>query len=396
MIEKNLKKTIRPKICLIMPQVLPVPAVKGGAVETLAESIVKYNEKYKYLDLTIISIHDGKAVQRKELYPNTKFIFIKKTGIDKFTEILFRLFRKCFHKSFSLCTYDYKVLNHVKKYAFDRIVFEGGNSFFAKKYNNVVSKNDRMFHYHAVFRPNFSIQECFSSTIGISKYVTNEFIKNTDLNMRNYTLLNGIEINNFYKTNYDYDEIMKKHSLSKDDFVVLYVGRIFEGKGVYELAQACINVNISNIKLLIIGKGTGFNIKYINSLNKLVNKSNNVIQMVGYVDNEELYKYYNIANCVVMPSKCEEGAGLVQIEANACGKPTIVTNIGGIPEYATKHGTILIKLDDLINNIEQALLKVKNSYFDSTLIKDEVSLFSAENYYLNFVNIIEEDLKYGK
>lgn len=34
------------KICLVLPNAFPVPAVCGGAIETLVENIVKMNEKY--------------------------------------------------------------------------------------------------------------------------------------------------------------------------------------------------------------------------------------------------------------------------------------------------------------------------------------------------------------
>ena len=49
------------KICIITQGMLPVPAVKGGAVETLVEYILNCNEVGKKLDITVLSVEDEEA-----------------------------------------------------------------------------------------------------------------------------------------------------------------------------------------------------------------------------------------------------------------------------------------------------------------------------------------------
>ena len=46
------------KVLIITPCGLPVPAVKGGAVSTLMESIIKQNEINDQINLTVISSYD--------------------------------------------------------------------------------------------------------------------------------------------------------------------------------------------------------------------------------------------------------------------------------------------------------------------------------------------------
>ena len=65
------------KICLIIPNVFPVPAVKGGACEQLVTDFINENEKYKKLDITVISPFDEEAEQRSKIYNYTKFKYIQ-------------------------------------------------------------------------------------------------------------------------------------------------------------------------------------------------------------------------------------------------------------------------------------------------------------------------------
>ena len=44
------------KICIITSGALPVPDVKGGAIERLMTMLAEENEKYGLLDITILSM----------------------------------------------------------------------------------------------------------------------------------------------------------------------------------------------------------------------------------------------------------------------------------------------------------------------------------------------------
>ena len=66
------------KIAIITSGYMPVPATKGGAVETLVENILY--EKEKRVDnneFYIFTDFDIKAKQKSEKYKKSKFIWIK-------------------------------------------------------------------------------------------------------------------------------------------------------------------------------------------------------------------------------------------------------------------------------------------------------------------------------
>lgn len=62
--EKDANK--RPRVLLIPPPDLPVPAVQGGAVETLLTHLIRENEKQGRLDLLCASVPDEAARRAAE------------------------------------------------------------------------------------------------------------------------------------------------------------------------------------------------------------------------------------------------------------------------------------------------------------------------------------------
>ena len=56
------------------------------------------------------------------------------------------------------------------------------------------------------------------------------------------------------------------------------------------------------------------------------------VDLLGRIDEGTLVDLYRAADVGVVPTRSFEGFGLVVIEAAACGTPTIVTRVGGLPE----------------------------------------------------------------
>jgi glycosyltransferase involved in cell wall biosynthesis len=56
------------------------------------------------------------------------------------------------------------------------------------------------------------------------------------------------------------------------------------------------------------------------------------IRYVGSVQNEEKFDLFGRARCALVPSRCDEGFGMVSIEAMACGTPVAALANGALPE----------------------------------------------------------------
>lgn len=144
----------------------------------------------------------------------------------------------------------------------------------------------------------------------------------------------GIDLAVFdYAKRAEYREVIrKKYSLSEDEFVFGFVGRITRDKGINELLEAFDNLN--NCKLLLVG-----NIENEEGLDQQLiadSKANPSIVYTGYIQPNEIEMYYCALDCLILPSY-REGFGNAIIEAAAMGTPAIVSNIPG-PIDAIENG----------------------------------------------------------
>ena len=69
-------KEKRPRVLLVPPPDLPVPAVQGGAVETLLTHLIRENEKQGLLELLCASVPDDAARRAAEGWQHTKMLYV--------------------------------------------------------------------------------------------------------------------------------------------------------------------------------------------------------------------------------------------------------------------------------------------------------------------------------
>ncbi len=357
------------KICFISPGILPVPNTLGGAIETLLTNIITENEYYNKANITIISSYENGAYKISKSYKNTSIKYIKSSKLEiKLYNLLYRLIRKVFKKKLNFSSLYYlKSYRILKKYNYDYIVVEGGDYLELKKIVDYFGKKNIYLHIHHQLIPNIELDAIFDNIIGTSNFVNKEWERNSsNKNLHKYVVYNCVNENYFNKkiSNNERRTIREKLGFEKDDFIVIYCGRIIKEKGVKELVQAVNLIENKKIKLLIVGS-INFALEctdeYLRSIESFVKKSDNKIKFTGYIANEEVFKYYQTADVQVIPSICEEAAGLVSIEGMLSGLPLIVTKSGGLNEYVSDECSIKIsKEKNLVVHIKEAIEKLYN------------------------------------
>lgn len=134
----------------------------------------------------------------------------------------------------------------------------------------------------------------------------------------------GIELERFYTEKIDSKKLellRKKEKIKKDDFVLLFIGRLAQEKNVVYLLDVVRDIipKCPKVKLLIVGDGPDFE-EYKQIVNKY-NIQDNVI-MAGKVDWEKVPYYYHLSNIFLTASHTET-QGLTVIEAMASSVPPI-------------------------------------------------------------------------
>lgn len=125
--------------------------------------------------------------------------------------------------------------------------------------------------------------------------------------------------------------LLAKYGLAIDDKVVLFAGGLDSAhyfKGVNYLIKAISLIEDKKVKALIIGAGD-----LLADYKKLVKETRlgDRVKFTDYVPADLLVKHYNLGDIFILPSiNNSEAFGIVLIEAMACGKPVIATNLKGV------------------------------------------------------------------
>lgn len=144
--------------------------------------------------------------------------------------------------------------------------------------------------------------------------------------------------------------------------IILYAGSIIKVKGLVYLVKAIkmlLNKGIE-VKCYILGTG-----KLEYSLNQMVKEmgTHKNIFFMGQVDHDDVPSWMSACNLLVLPS-LNEGLPTVVLEAFACGKPVVTTNVGGLPEVVMngKNGLLTYprNSEDLADKLLEALNKQWN------------------------------------
>lgn len=121
-------------------------------------------------------------------------------------------------------------------------------------------------------------------------------------------------------------------------FVLLFVGRITEAKGVGLLLQMLSLLSNKDLiqKVILIGDGNFSNFKSSASLTGLD------VKFIGAMSRDELKRYYEEAHIFLLPSM-SEGFPKVVAEAAAYGCVPAVTNVSALSQYISDTNGLLFR-----------------------------------------------------
>jgi glycosyltransferase involved in cell wall biosynthesis len=149
--------------------------------------------------------------------------------------------------------------------------------------------------------------------------------------------------------------------IAQDAFVAVSVRRLVPRMGLELLVRAWGEAEAElpvGSQLLVAGDGPA-----ATELTQIVDRLgvSSSVRLLGRIADDELVTVYRAADIAVVPSLAHEGFGLVVIEAAACGTPSIVTDVGGLPEAVAELDESLIVPSDDSDALRDRLLASRHA-----------------------------------
>lgn len=212
-----------------------------------------------------------------------------------------------------------------------------------------------------------------------------------------YKAFNGVDINLFRPIQNSF--IRGKYNLTNER-ILLCVARIVVDKGIQNIVHAMplILKEMPNTKLMIVGDGS-----YMPTIRRLVKKYDleKHVVFIGFAKFEELPHYFNVCDVFVNPTIRQNGYDLTIVEAMACGKPVVVSNIGSVPTVV-KHnvdGILVPPRDvDMLSEKVTKVLKDKKlaSMLGNAARKKIVKKFSLDKMVENTIKVYKDVMRKRK
>ena len=402
--DKDKEKTKRPRVLLVPPPDLPVPAVQGGAVETLLTHLIRENERQGKLELLCASVPDEAARRAAEGLQHTKMLYIARPhGHRRYWPMVF--VERCLGIAAPYDPWYQKVQLSLalEPPGPDLIVAEGGNLTQCSAISRMFGRRRCLAHLHGQTACSPVMDTIYGGILALSEFIRDDYLRTSTLDpKRAYIWYNCVDTQRF-RPGPPPLALRTRLGFGDRDFVVLFCGRLDPDKGIHKLMEALALLPVPQIKLLIVGSpffGRTQQSSFLRRLEQQARALGNRVQFTGYIPNEDLPDYYRLADLVCVPTLVEEAAGLVAVEAMACGRPVLATRSGGMPEYLEGSQAMLVERGE--NIADQLAWSIRMLYEHPALCAEmgaagakRAKDFSVERYYNEFVSIVQDVLQNG-
>ena len=163
----------------------------------------------------------------------------------------------------------------------------------------------------------------------------------------------GVDVEKFNPERYSLGAVREKYQIFEEN-VILFLGRLVEGKGVNRLIKALpiVRKEIPNATLVIAGGGP-----LRAELQRLSHemKLDACVKFIGQLKEDDVPQIIHMANAVVLPSLAEV-FGVVLIEALSMEKPVVATRVGGICEVICEGETGILVEKECIDELAGAIV----------------------------------------
>lgn len=352
-------------MAFIATEKLPVPAIRGGAIQIYLEAIAPRIAQEH--DVTVISIKDPN-LKKIEKIDNVRYVRFSE---DVYVESIKEFLRNESFHLIHICNRPRWVSDIMSVIKNSKCVLSVHNEMFATE---KITDEDGL--------------KCINTT---SKIVTvSDFIGRTITSRfpmakeKVQTVYSGVDLEKYIPA-WTNDGIRERNKLRKqlgleNKKIVLFVGRLSKVKGPHILLQALPEIinKHSDVMLIIVGsKWFGDNdinnyVKHLYTIGAL--KKDNVM-FIKFIKPSDIPLLYTMSDIFVCSSQWEEPLARVHFEAMAAGIPILTSNRGGNPEVIEegKNGFIIEAFENP-NKYASEIIKL----LDDKQLRDEIGRYGRE------------------
>ncbi|NWG27335.1 MAG: glycosyltransferase [Ignavibacteriaceae bacterium] len=291
-----------------------------------------------------------KIYNYKLLYPS--FLFPGTTQFDKSKEQVFQVPGERVVNSINPFNW-IKVAGLLRKENADLVVFDWWHPFFGfchgaisflirKKYRNKI-----LFITENVVSHEANTIDKFLTRIGLnfaSKFLVLSGIVEKEVQLYSKgkkVYRSELPVYDCYKKDEvrDIKKLKQELGFADDSLVLLFFGYVRKYKGLDLLIESLPRIlsTIPEAKLLIVGEFYDDPKDYFELMKKL--KIEEHVKVINhFVPNEEVAKFYQCADAVILPYRSATQSGILNV-AYGFNKPVVVTNVGGLAEFVDEGKT---------------------------------------------------------
>lgn len=344
------------RIAVVLPPMLPLPAVCGGAVEMLTEQCLRANEPSGRHSITVYCPWAPGAEEAARGFRHTRFEYIR-TGILPYRAACY-IYNMCAPAGYYNHYEEYwltRVLRRMRRQAFDLIVAENRPGYAPRL---AATGAKVVCHLHndyisADIPQSAAAAATCDKIICVSDFLRRR-VETTACGTPAATVHNGIDLATFQSAK---PADRASYGLRDSDFIVVFSGRLIADKGISELIEAIrLLKEYEDIRLMVVGAGGE---SYSSVLHQSAVPLAGKVVFTGGVPHSALPALLRMADIAAVPSVWQEPFGLVSAEAIAAGLPVVATRTGATAEVLDDSCSLLIAADEgLPRHLAAAILRL--------------------------------------
>ncbi len=343
------------KIAIVCTEKLPVPPIRGGAIQTYIAGALPTLKKNH--TITVIGRSD-KDLPDRETKDGIHYVRVPGGLLETYRDGVVDALR---NETFDVI--------HI----FNRPLLVAPVRAVAPQSRLILSMHNDMFKREKISpeEANEAVQQV-DKIITISNYIGQSIQQDyPESAPKLKTIYSGVDLNQFVPASTSQgkkyrNQVRKEHNLESKK-VIMFAGRLSANKGVDVLLEAmpALAKKHSDIALVLVGS-KWFSDNSINDygayVRALAQRMPIPVIATGFVSPEDIQKWYAAADIFVCPSQWQEPLARVHYEAMAAALPIVTTARGGNPEVIDigKNGFVVEEPENPQSFVEPILKLLAN------------------------------------